>query len=234
VLAFTAGTAGYDLYRTEPRGGLAQAYRASGEWGSSLLDGGERGAPKAWRRIGASFAAPEARGSAASVDPLTVRLAYSVDGGATWTAAAEQTVAAPGGRTTELAAELSGVSARELQLKVQWASVADWAPVLTAAWVDWTTLAVPPPKRRWELTVRCSDLAVDGEGRPWPAGGEAIAAGLWAAWEGGAALAFRDLDFTANPIERTVRIGHIAETTERAGDRARWGETRVRLLLVEQ
>ncbi len=238
VLVFQAGTAAYDLWRTESRGGANQAYRAGGEWVSSLLDGGERaaGAPWAvgWRRIGASFAAPEARGNAGSTDPVVLRLWWSADGGATWTAAAEQTVATAEAWTAEVAAELAGVAARYLQLKVQWVSVADWAPVLTGVWADWAILEVPPPKRRWELTVRCSDLAVDGDGRPWPAAGAAIAAALWAAWEDGAALAFRDLDFAAAPVERTVRIGHIAETAERPGDGARWGETRVRLLLIEQ
>jgi hypothetical protein len=234
LLVFTAGTAGYDLCRTEPRGGTARAYRSSGEWVSSLLDAGERATLKGWVRIGASFAAPEGRGSAGSTDPVTLRLWWSADGGANWTAAAEQTLPTAGARVSDLAAELAGVSARFLQLKVQWLSVADWAPVLTGVWAEWAVLEVPPPKRRWEVTVRCSDLATDGDGRPWPAPGAAIAAALWAAWEGGAALAFRDVDFTADPTERTVRIGHVAETAERAGDGARWGETRVRLLLVEQ
>lgn len=220
LLVFQDNTSTYQLYRFESASASKAPYQAAGEWVSSLLDAGTTEA-KRWRAVGCTFASPDPRANAAgSADTVTVKLLYSTDGGVSFTEAASSTIAPAAGRVLTLTADLSSVTSRYLQLKVTWASVLDWAPVLQSVWSDWTILTVPPPKRRWEATVRCSDLAVDGDGQPWPNDGAAIAAGLWTAWESGTVLPFRDLDFAANPTERSVRIGQITETVERGGDRA--------------
>ena len=63
-------------------------YATAGTWTSPLIDGGDPSADKAWRAIGATFAAPELRGNSASVDSVSFPLEYSIDGGATWATAA--------------------------------------------------------------------------------------------------------------------------------------------------
>lgn len=233
LVAFRAGAAAYDLYRLDGKGPAQPPLATSGEWVSSLLDAGEPGPVKRWQTVGATFAAPEARGNAASTDNVQLTLSASVDGGQTWTQAATAVATGADVRVRSLVGDLA-LDGRYLQLKVRWESVVDWAPVLASVWAEWSILEVPPPKRRWELAVRCSDLAVDGEGQPWPAPGAAVAAALWAAWESGLALPFEDLDVAADPTVRTVRIAHLAETVDRPADRARWAESRLRLLLIEQ
>jgi hypothetical protein len=60
-----------------------------------------------------------------------------------------------------------------------------------------------------------------------------LAADLWTAWQGGTTLSFRDVDYDADPAERSVRIVAIAEEVAKAADAGRWGESLLSLTLVE-
>ncbi|MGI9254137.1 MAG: hypothetical protein ACR2J8_10345, partial [Thermomicrobiales bacterium] len=232
LLAFRAGSTTYDLYRLVWRSAALHAFRSGGEWISSLIDAGAPGDPKRWRRVGARFSAPEARGNASSADSVSLALAWSADGGATWTTAATTTVSGGGTRLADLAADLSGVEARSLQLKVTWSSVQDWAPALTGVWADWTTL---PPRsgRRWRFTVHCADRRVGPDGDGLPLTGRALSAALWSAWESNAALTFKDIDHAATGIVRTVRILRLEERVASPDDAARWGESAVEVEIGE-
>jgi hypothetical protein len=234
VLLFRDGSATCDLLRLTPRSVAAHALRTSGEWPSPLLDAGERGAAKAWRAVGASFAAPEVVGNPASTDPVTVALDWSVDGGATWTEAATTTVADPAERLLELEAGLpGGTLARWLQLRVRWSGVQDWAPTLAGVWADWTLPPLPRARRRWTFAVRCADRQLAPDGSLLPRSGRELAAALWDAWEAGATLPFEDIDHAATGAAHPVRIAALEERIPAPADAGRWGESVVEVEVVE-
>lgn len=234
LLLFRDGAATYDLFRLVWRSTSVHTYRATAEWVSSLLDAGERGAVKAWRSVGATFALPDVRGNTASTDPVTVTLEASLDGGATWSTVASQSTANPAARTFELTGTLpSGSLGRWLQLRVSWTSVLDWAPVLSGVWADWTLLPQPMPRRRWQLSVRCADRQIAPDGTPLPKTGRELSAALWSAWEGSTTLTFKDVDHGATATTRAVRITAIDERIAKPADGDRWGESVIALELTE-
>ncbi|MFM9106340.1 MAG: hypothetical protein ACKOWF_06535 [Chloroflexota bacterium] len=220
-----------DLYRLVWRSAALHAFRGSGEWVSSLIDAGTSDR-KRWRRIGARFSAPEPRGAVASADSVTISLAWSIDGGATWTTAATRTVTGGATRIADLEADLSGVEARQIQLKVAWSSVQDWAPALTGAWADWAALPARAG-RRWRFTIQCADRRAGPNGDVLPLSGRQLAAALWTAWEANAALSFKDIDHAATGLTRTVRIVSLDERVPSPDDAARWGHSTVEVELEE-
>lgn len=235
LLLFRAGSTTYDLYRLVARSTTLHGYRATAEWVSSLLDAGEREAAKAWRKVGASFAVPEARGNQASADAVTVRLDFSLDGGKTWATAATATLTDATKRTHEVEAALASNAAtsRYLQLRVVWESVLDWAPVLTGVWAEHEPLANEAKRRRWRLDVLCRDGQIRRDGGVQARSGRQLAADLWTAWETGATVSFRDLDYDATARTHQVRVVDIEEAVAAPGDAGRWGESTVALALVE-
>jgi hypothetical protein len=237
LLAFRDGDTGvtYDLGRMIPRSPAAPSYAATGSLTTPLLDAGERDALKSWRAIGASFATPEDRGNPASVDPVTLDLAWSINGGVTWTSAATATLSDPSARIHELTAELpsSSAVARMLQLRVTFSSVSDWSPVLTGIWADYALLDQPPRRRRWSFAVLARDATIQRDGSVAALDGRAQIAALWQSWGENQTLAFRDLDYDADPTERAVRITAIEESVPKPADAGSWGAAIVHLQLLE-
>ncbi|HEU0113118.1 MAG TPA: hypothetical protein VFQ80_00490 [Thermomicrobiales bacterium] len=236
VAVFRNGSATYARYRLEYRAPSAHTYPAAGaaQWTSSLLDAGQREVSKTWRRAGAGFAWPEGRGDDASADAVDLFLDYSLDGGATWAQAATATVTGGGTRLADLEGALpAGSRSRWLQIRVRWDGVADWAPTLSGVWADWSVLPAGAARRRWELTIRCGDRLVRRDGAVETQTGRQLAADLWAAWDAGALLDFRDIDADAADVAYAVRIVAIRETAARPADAGRWGESEVALTLVE-
>ncbi|CAA9433154.1 MAG: hypothetical protein AVDCRST_MAG64-3630, partial [uncultured Phycisphaerae bacterium] len=60
-----------------------------------------------------------------------------------------------------------------------------------------------------------------------------LAGDLWGAWTARAVVAFKDVDFDAEPVTRQVRIADISEEIPKGGDAGRWGESVVALTLIE-
>jgi hypothetical protein len=116
---------------------------------------------------------------------------------------------------------------------VSWSSVADWAPVLVGVWVDFELLDLPARRRRWSLKVHARDSTVVRDGSLETRSGRQVSADLWDAWETGAILPFRDVDYDAVPVERLVRLTGINEEIPKPADAAQWGESIVDLTLVE-
>ncbi|MDP9356581.1 MAG: hypothetical protein M3R02_15095 [Chloroflexota bacterium] len=224
----------YDLYRLVWRSAPFHTYAASGAYRTSLLDCGERDKPKAWRRVGATLASPEQRGNPASADAVTLTLAYSVDGGKTFTTAASVSVSDPTQRALEMEAPLGDnvPASHFLQLRLTYGSVADWAPVLTGLWAEYELLD-SPARRRWAFKIHARDALVQRDGSVASRGGRQLAADLWSAWRGGATLAFQDLDADVTGETATVRIVGIAEEVPKPADGGRWGESVLALTLVE-
>jgi hypothetical protein len=237
LLVFRDGSAGvvYDLYRLEARSATLRAYKSAGAYQSSLLDAGARDRLKTWRRVGASFAAPETRGNAASVDGVTVTLSYSIDGGKSFTAAASATVSDPTARLADLETVLgsNAVTSRWLVLKVGWTSVGDWAPVLVGLWADYERLEAAVKRRRWRFKVQARDAIVTRDGGREPRSGRQLVADLWTAWEGGSTLSFEDIDADTTAVTRVVRITSMTEEAPKPADAGRWGESIVALTLDE-
>lgn len=236
LVVFRAGSGTYDLVRLVRRAATVPTYPPTGQYLSSLLDAGERDKPKAWRAVGACFASPEPRGNPASADPaVALALAYSLDGGRTWTTAATTTATDPAERTRDLTADLgaAAATARFVQLRVSWSGVTDWAPVLVGLWAEYELLDAPARRRRWSFAVHARDAAVGRDGGRLARTGRELAADLWAAWQAGTTLAFKDIDHDTAPTTRQVRIVGLREAIAKPTEAGRWGESVLELVLVE-
>jgi hypothetical protein len=223
----------YDLYRMEYRDATNHNYNATGTFKTSLLDAGERDKIKVWRKIGAIYAAPEGRGNQASADQVTLELAYSSDGGASYTATVTSTPSSPTVWTRNQEAELAGVSSRWLQLRVTMSSVSDWAPTLVGVWAEYELLDNPARRRRWTFKVHARDATVQRDGSVAARTGRQLAADLWADWSAGNTVAFKDVDYDATGLTYQVRIVGLAEEVAKPSDGGRWGESTLALTLVE-
>lgn len=237
MLAFRDGDTNvtYDTVRMIPRSASAPGYAASGNFTTSLLDAGERDAPKRWRSIGAIFATPEERGNPASTDPVTLTLSWSVDAGKTWTTAATSTLSDPTGRIHELTAELPAATAVApfLQLRVAFSSVSDWSPVLTGLWADYILLDRSPRQRRWHVAIQARDSSIQRDGSVAALDGRAQIAALWQSWESAATVTLRDIDYDDDPTERHVRIVAIEEHVPKPAGPVTSGTANVHLQLLE-
>jgi hypothetical protein len=233
LLVFRDNSTTYELFRMKPRGS-SMAYPASGAWTSSLIDAGDATRDKAWRAVGAVFAAPASRGVAGSADSVTILLEYSLDAGASWATAASvsSSSSATLARTLQSAFTTIPVS-RHLQLRVSWSSVSDWAPVLVNVWAEYESLDNAPGRRRWELVVDAGDRRVKRDGQLDSQTGRQAIDALWSAWAGGAVLDYLDVDNDTNAVTYKVRIEEIEEKAAKPADGARWGQSTVALTLAQ-
>lgn len=127
----------------------------------------------------------------------------------------------------------AGASSRFLMIRLNWSNVTDWAPVLVGLWCEFEVMDSPARRRRWNLQVAARDQTVDRAGAVLSRTGRQLIAELWSKWQGGTTLAFRDSDYDADPVERTVRIVGISESAPKPADHGRWGDSIVSLQLVE-
>ncbi|MGH2618436.1 MAG: hypothetical protein ACRDJC_24665, partial [Thermomicrobiales bacterium] len=196
LLVFRHASETYDLYRLKWRSASVHAYASGGTWTSSLIDAGDPSRRKAWRAVGATFAAPAQRGNAGSVDQVTVTLEHSLNAGASWTLAASLSASDPATLERELHSAFAiSPQSRYLQLRVTWSSVSDWAPVLASVWAEYDVLADSSVrKRRWELAVDAGDRGVRRSGERDSRPGRQQISRLWKHWEGATSLVFRDID----------------------------------------
>jgi hypothetical protein len=227
LIAFANGTS--YLYAEQLRGRTTQpGLAASGELVTSLWHGRDPDKTKSWSRVGAELAWPDG----ATFGACTVALAYSTDGGATFASAGSASSASAAART--LAYDLpSNTVGKWLTLKYSLTGVTDGAPTLAALWAEYRTVEVPQRRRHWTFDLLVADGTVGRAGVPDARRGAAIAADLWAAWEGSATLTFRDIDYDLAPVGRNVRIVALEEAVAAPADAGRWGESRVRVQLVE-
>jgi hypothetical protein len=251
-LLFRDGSLTYDLLRLRWRSTALHTYASSGEWVSSLIDGDDPTADKAWTRIGATFAAPGDRGNAASVDSVSFPLEYSIDGGRTWVTVEDTPAASGANRILTRGVDYAGPPiSRFLQLRQRWSSVSDWAPVLTRLWVEFENaddyalaelaqtayeedLAREATlRRRWEITIDAGDRNVRRDSQLDTKTGRQAISALWDAWEPGTELDFKDIDHDTDPVTYLVQIAGIEEKAARPADGARWGESTVTLILEE-
>jgi hypothetical protein len=254
ALLFRDGGGSYDLLRLRWRSTTLHTYATAGAWTSSVIDGDDPTADKAWRRMGATFASPGDRGNTASVDSVTFPVEYSIDGGVTWVEAVN--VAASSGATRVLTREIDFTEttppeSRFLQLRQRWSSVSDWAPVLTRLWVEYENAeeyalgalaqaeyedalaAEGVLRRRWELTIDAGDRTVRRDSQLDAKTGRQAIGALWDAWELGTELDFKDIDHDTDLVTYLVSIAGIEEKAHKPSDAARWGESQVTLVLEE-
>ncbi len=240
LMCFKHGSAQVDIFRLHHRSGTVHAFSPTAEFITPMIDAGERDKAKAWRRIGATFSSPERFGDLASTDNVACYLDFSLDGGATWTQAAGGFTHAfsgvegnaPGAMTFGLDAAI-GATSRWIMLRVRWQGVSGWAPILTGLWAEYEILDSPARRRTWAFDIVAQDQVINRAGAPLATTGRQLIAGLWESWETGSTVAFRDIDYDAAAIERTVRIVGIAEKAARPADHGRWGDSVVSLRLVE-
>jgi hypothetical protein len=222
----------YDIVRLVYRDAVNHNYNSAGSYVSSLLDAGERDKDKAWRKVGCVFAAPGVRGNDASTDAVSLTLSYSLDGGATFATAAATVVNDPATRTLTLEATVAATS-RFIQLRVAWADVLDWAPALTGLWAEYELLDAPARRRKWRFSIHARDNAVQRDGSVAAASGRLQAFNLWDAWENGATVPFKDIDYDAAGVTYQVRLIALEETIPKPSDAAQWGDSTLALTLVE-
>ena len=236
LAVFRDGSTGvtYDLFRLVWRSAALNSYPPTATYLTSLLDAGERDKPKAWRKLGATFAVPEERGNQASGDQVTLGLSYSIDGGASFVQVATAALSDPAARIVELSGEPDDPALGHwVQLRATWTGVVDWAPVLTGLWAEYELLDAPARRRRWRFKVHARDAAVQRDGAVATRTGRELAADLWATWEAGATVPFRDLDYDATGVTYQARIVGIAEEVAKPADGGWWGEAPLALTLVE-
>jgi hypothetical protein len=145
------------------------------------------------------------------------------------------TVSDPDDRVLTLRGDLTSAAAMSpfLQIEVEWTSVSDWAPVLTGVWAEYAMFDRPARRRRWTMQVMARDGLVQRDGSLSAKSGRQQIADLWTAWEGNQTVLFDDIDFDSAPISRQVRIIDIEESVAVTFDAGEWGESAVRLGLVE-
>ncbi len=235
-----AGSREISLYRLVPRSSTIHTWPAadaSAWYASSMIDAGERDKQKAWRKIGAVFAAPERLGWTGSTDAVSVQLRHSTDAGATWSGPAPTTLPLPSLANHNLALEADiasdGAVSRFIQLRLDWTSVTEWAPVLVGLWTEYEVLDSPARRRRWSFSVVAQDQVIDRDDAPLSRTGRETIAELWQHWETGTTLPFRDIDYDDDPVERRVRIVGISEQVTLPHRSAAWGDALVSLTLVE-
>src|SRR5690606_7595251 len=107
------------------------------------------------------------------------------------------------------------------------------APVLVGLWAEFEILDSPARRRKWTFAVKAHDQMIDRDGTLIPRTGRELIADLWTAWNTGTTVSFRDVDYDADPTERTVRLVGISEKVERPADQGRWGDSIITLALVE-
>lgn len=213
---------GWQLLPATNQPGLA----ASGELVTSLWHGRDPDKEKSWLRVGAELAWPAAQSFAA----CTVSLAVATDG-STFITLGSASVSTSTART--LAFDLPANSnSKWLSLRYQVSGVSSGAPTLAALWAEYRPLEVPKRRRHWVFDILAADDVTARNGAHSPRNGAAIAADLWAAWESGATLAFRDLDYDLAPVTYAVRIVGLDEQIAAPADAGRWAESRLRLRLV--
>lgn len=225
LLAFGGGTTLFGLQLTHliAQPGIAP----SGELTTALWHAGAPDEAKAWTRVGAELAWP----GGASFAACTVALAYSTDG-ATFTAAGSASVSSAAPRTLAFALP-TNIVGKWLALRYSLSGAVTGVPVLAALWAEYRPAEPGARRRTWQFDLFVADRTARRDGAPDPRAGAAISADLWAAWETGATLAFRDLDYDLAPTDRNVRIVALDEAIPAPPDAGRWGESRVRVRLSE-
>lgn len=229
ILAYGYGLARAHAYQMQPRAsqpGLA----ASGELITSLWFGRDADAEKVWARVGAEMGTIVREASA--FDAVTVALDFSTDGGMTWATAATAAITTPGPAT--VAGPLpAGTRARAIALRWRVSGVNDGCPVLNAVWAEYRGIEAATHRLAWELEIMAGDGAVRRDGGADVRRGGAIAAALWALFRAGGTLTYRDVDYDRDPVERQVRIATLTESVRQPGDAGRWGESMLKVRLVE-
>jgi hypothetical protein len=234
ITVFHHNTASVTTYRLANRSGGAVAFAPDAQFITPLIDAGHRDKPKAWRKIGAVFAATETIGITSS-DVVAVYLDYSIDNGQTWTVGDTRSLTGNNlaNMNFEMGRVLSGQTSTFLMLRIRWQSVSDWTPVLVGVWCEYEVLASPARRRKWAFTVHAQDQTVNRDGVTLSRTGRQLISELWAAWETDTVLLFRDIDYDDAPTARTVRITGISEAVAQPADSAEWGDSVITLNLVE-
>lgn len=227
LLAFGFGTTNVYGLKLRPRP-AQPAFAPAGELTTSLWHGRDPDREKVWLRIGAELVTP---GGAGPFVPCTVTLGYTLDG-TTWAVAGAATLTGGAARTLSWGLP-SGATSKWLGLRYGLGGVDDGAPTLAALWAEYRPLEALTRRRHWTFDVLAADATPARDGVPDPRPGAAIAADLWAAWEAGATLPFRDLDYDLAPTERAVRVAGLEELIAAPADAGRWADSRLRVRLIE-
>ena len=240
AMVFLGNSQGAHLIRLVWRNDTAGTFPADGNasFVTSMIDAGERDKAKAWRKVGAVFAAPETRGVAGSGDVVGVALDYSIDGGGTWGQAVGMTyynlnTLASHNHTLDADIASEVAVSRFLQLRVRWESALFWAPVLCGVWAEFETLDSPARRRKWSFAVTAHDQVIDRDGVVLQKSGRELIAELWSKWWNGHTFTFRDIDHDHDPTERRVRIVGISEAVATPDAHGRWGDAVIALTLVQ-
>jgi hypothetical protein len=199
LLAFTPASgniSAWDLAETTIATTLASPFSVT----TPLLDAGEPERRKHWRRAGVELARTDGQ----PVGDWSAQLAYSIDGGASWTHA---------GTATSITNQLASLSATldldsaAIMLRVTLTQSSGLPPFITAIWVEHTTLN-DAIRRTWQFKVAARPRAVNRAGTLDPRTAQQTRDALWALWQAAEPIPFSDID--ASPA-RNVRITAVRE-----------------------
>lgn len=220
LLLSRVGTAGLAIGQAVSRPGfpgLRSAYSVTSGLATALP-----AARVPWLGVGAALTWLGDGGTSA----VQARLGWSTDAGTSWTVGNWRAVgdgAASGFVVLEerFAAPLEAAS---LQVRVEVSGVTSWSPAVVGLWAlgsagaaegsgGAASEAVWLPRRRWQFAVQLAPLL------PWESGAADtrepgdVAGQLWALWQGGAVVSFRDVDAVAGE-ERLVQVVGLGERWE--------------------
>jgi hypothetical protein len=194
---------------------------------SPPLDAGDPVATKQWSNIGVQFR----RDDGSTVGSWSCQLAYSTDGGNSYTnAGGSQTVNA---EQQTVSASVT-VSAVTLIVRATLTFSSGLLPHVVAAFADARILSDRARKRRWKFAVRAGDNLVDRTGAADARSGQTIRAALWSLWDDASSFTFRDVDYGATSTEYTVRLVALDESWPVPADQLALGaHTQLTVTLVE-
>ena len=191
------------------------------------LDAGEPDRQKQWRRIGVELG----RHDGQPVGTWSAQLAWSTDGGATYSVAGAQAV------TSELASAsfaLTAAVSAALIVKVTLTRTSGLPPFVTSIWAEHETLNDSVRRRRWQFRVRAGDRVINRQGARDTRTGQEVRLLLWEQFAAAATLAFRDIDYGSTGVTRTVRMIGLREEWQAPADQPALGaETTLEVTLVE-
>lgn len=204
-------------------------FASSGELITSLWHGRNPDEEALYTRAGMELGWP---GVVGTTPTYTVYLDYSLDGAGTWTNIASDTF------TNDAPHTITGplnVRTKALNLRVRFAVTGSggFSPVLRAVWSEGRSIEQATHRTAWDMTLTARDEGIRRDGGRDSRSGAQASADLWAAFLAGGTVTFRDVDYDRAPVERTVRIATLTEEIPQPGEAGRWGESRLRVRLVE-
>ncbi len=193
---------------------------------TDVLDAGRLERMKRWRLAGLELLRPDGE----TVGSWDFELAYSTDGGDSWSSLGSVTVADQRSTVTKPLA----IESTLLQLSITATANSGLPPFIAAIWVEYISLDGSVRRRRWEFQVHARDNGIDRDGANDARTGQEVREAIWQLFDDASTMTFRDADYPDTLTEYTVSLTGIDEVWRNTADQLQLGaDTLLGLTLVE-